>query len=177
MKPIFLIGYMGSGKTTLGRALAKATGLGFIDLDLRIESRFRRSVGQLFAELGEAGFRALERDMLAEVADFSDVIVACGGGTPCFHDNMDLMNAAGLTVRLVASEPVLLRRLMAGQAKRPLLAGKSPDELRRFIAASLAEREPHYSRARASFGSDRLESKEQVADSVSRFASTFNLTL
>ena len=80
MRPIFLIGYMGSGKTTLGRALGRRLGLQFIDLDLYIESRYMRTISQLFAERGEYKFRSIEREMLHEVAEMEDVVVACGGG-------------------------------------------------------------------------------------------------
>ena len=77
MRPIFLIGYMGSGKTTLGRALGRRLGLQFIDLDLYIESRYMRTISQLFAERGEDKFRSIEREMLHEVAEMEDVVVAC----------------------------------------------------------------------------------------------------
>lgn len=84
MKPIFLIGYMGCGKSTLGRNVARMTGFQFIDLDNFIEARFHASVKEIFASRGEEGFRDIERRMLIETSDFQDVIVACGGGTPCF---------------------------------------------------------------------------------------------
>ena len=95
MKPIFIIGFMGSGKSTLGRALAQATGLTFIDLDTYIEQRFHANVRDIFAQRGEDGFRRLERMMLHEVSEFEDVIVACGGGTPCFFNNMEHINSHG----------------------------------------------------------------------------------
>lgn len=177
MQPVFLIGFMGCGKTTLGRALGKATRLEFIDLDTRIECRYRKSVAQIFAERGEAGFREIERRMLAEVADMTDVVVACGGGTPCFFDNMELMNSRGLTVRLDASPDTLLRRLMAGRVRRPLLAGKTDDELAAFIADTQERRRQHYSKAMASFASDLLESAGQIDKSVRLFAETFNIPL
>ena len=98
MRPIFLVGFMGSGKSTLGKALSKATGLRFIDLDTYIECRYHANVRDIFAEKGESGFRDIEQRMIREVSDFEDVIVACGGGTPCFFNNMEVMNGAGLTV-------------------------------------------------------------------------------
>ena len=103
MQPIFLIGYMGSGKTTLGKALAKHLCKEFIDLDTYIECRFHASVKQLFAQRGEEGFRDLERRMLHEIADFEDVIVACGGGTPCYFDNMDYIVGHGFAIYLTTS--------------------------------------------------------------------------
>lgn len=98
MKRIFLMGYMGSGKTTLGRAFARAEGLEFIDLDWYIEERLHKSISELFAERGEEGFRNLERKMLHEAGEFEDVVIACGGGTPCFFDNMEYMNRQGTTI-------------------------------------------------------------------------------
>ena len=80
---------MGAGKTTVGKALSKELGIPFYDLDWYIESRRRKTVAQLFAEVGEEGFRKIEYNMLHEVAEFEDVIISCGGGTPCFFDNID----------------------------------------------------------------------------------------
>ena len=85
MRRIILIGYMGSGKTTVGKALSKETGMMFYDLDWYIESRMHKTVSQIFAEKGEEGFRKIEYNMLHEVAEFEDVIISCGGGTPCFY--------------------------------------------------------------------------------------------
>lgn len=124
MTRIILIGYMGSGKTTLGKALSKELGLPFFDLDWYIENRFCRTVSQLFAERGEEGFRHLEREMLHEVAEFENVVIAAGGGTPCFFDNIDYMNRQAQTVYLKATPDVLFRHLQPGRSKRPLLAGK-----------------------------------------------------
>ena len=101
---IILIGYMGAGKTTVGKALAAELGLRFYDLDWYIESRMRKTVAQLFAELGEEGFRRIERNMLHEVAEFEGVLISCGGGTPCFYDNMQYINQQGLTLYLKASQ-------------------------------------------------------------------------
>ena len=100
MKRIFLIGYMGAGKTTVGKVLSRQLELSFIDLDHYIEGRYHKTVGQLFAEKGEDAFRDIERRMLREVAAFEDVLVSTGGGAPCFFDNMEFMNGAGQTVYL-----------------------------------------------------------------------------
>ena len=96
MKRIILIGYMGAGKTTIGKALSKELGATFYDLDWYIESRMRKTVAQIFAERGEEGFRKMEYNMLHEVAEFENVIISCGGGTPCFFDNMDYLNQQGI---------------------------------------------------------------------------------
>lgn len=137
MQPIFIIGFMGSGKSTLGRALGRATGRTFIDLDNYIEQRFHANVRDIFASRGEEGFRDIERRMLREVSQFEDVIVACGGGTPCFYDNMEVMNAAGLTVMLDVSIDRLHSRLCLGRRRRPLIAAMTDDELRAYITQAL----------------------------------------
>ena len=100
---------MGAGKTTLGKAFAREMSLNFIDLDWFIEERFHKTVQQLFLERGEDGFRELERKMLHEVAEFEDVVVSTGGGTPCFFDNMEYMNDCGDTVFLDVEPAVLFR--------------------------------------------------------------------
>lgn len=175
MKPVFIIGYMGCGKTTFGRALSAATGLRFIDLDFYIEQRFHATVAEIFASHGEDGFRRIERDMLHEVAEFEDVIVSCGGGTPCFFDNVDYMNSRGVTLWLQASHDTLFSRLVRKREKRPLLAGRSDDEIREIISTQLAARAPYYSQAALAWKGDVLEDRRQidatVADFLSRHAS------
>lgn len=177
MKPIFLIGYMGCGKSTMGRALHRLTGMEFIDLDSYIETRFHSNVREIFATRGEDGFRDIERRMLHEVADFENVIVACGGGTPCFFDNMEYMNERGITVWLNTSVAILHSRLMRGRHKRPLIAGKSDEELREFIIEALKQRSEHYDKATIKFGSDKLETESEVAESAMRFASELGLPI
>lgn len=100
MVRIFLTGYMGAGKTTLGKAFARKMNVPFVDLDWYIEERFHKTVGELFTERGETGFRELERNMLHEVAEFENVVISTGGGAPCFFDNMEFMNRVGKTVFL-----------------------------------------------------------------------------
>lgn len=168
MKRIFLIGYMGSGKTTLGKAYARAMQLQFIDLDWYIEERFHKTVQELFEERKEDGFREIERNMLHEVAEFEDVIIACGGGTPCFFDNMEYMNGKGETVFLDASPEVLFRRLKIAKSKRPLLMDKSDEELMDVIQNALRVRIPFYSQAKYVFNAESLEDREQISYSVQR---------
>ena len=166
MVRIFLTGYMGAGKTTLGKAFAREVGLSFIDLDWYIESRFHKTIALLFAERGEEGFRQLERNLLHEVGEFEDVVISTGGGTPCFFDNMDYMNAQGQTVFLDVDVETLFRRLRVATQQRPILRGKSEEELRAFIETALANRAPHYTQARYCFDGSRLESCEQITESV-----------
>ena len=166
---------MGCGKSTLGRALAAATRLDFIDLDHYIEQRFHATVAELFARRGENGFRQVEQAMLREVCGFSDVIIACGGGTPCFFSNMEEMNEAGLTVWLNTPIERLYERLQRNRSKRPILANKSDSELLDFIASALKERTPYYSRANATFCATLLEDKSQIAITARQFCERFNL--
>ena len=160
---------MAAGKTTLGKALARDLGLQFIDLDHYIENRYRCTVSQLFAERGEEAFRQIERNMLHEVAEFEDVVISTGGGTPCFFDNMDYMNAQGITVFLKASVDVIHTRLTIARTQRPLVANKSADELRQYITDMLERRAPYYTRAAHTFCADYLEDNCQVEESVKRF--------
>ena len=159
---IFLIGYMGAGKTTLGKALSKTMNLQFIDLDDFIVSRYHKTIKEIFAEEGEEGFRRIERRSLEEVAGYEDVIISLGGGTPCFFDNMKLVREAGRTVYLKPTEDVLLERLIIGKHKRPLLANKSDDEILAFIREQLSWREPYYMQAEITFNASHLENKEDI---------------
>lgn len=169
MNPLFLVGFMASGKTTLGRALAADLGRTFIDTDIYLESRYRQTIPMLFSTRGEEGFRQLERTILHEVADFEDVVIATGGGMPCFGDNMAYMSSHGTTVHLVCPTDVILTRLRLSRTPRPLVAGKTDDELRAYIDATLAARNPFYMQAHHTFSSHQLESREQIATSVARF--------
>ena len=161
---------MGCGKSTMGRAVSALTGVPFIDLDNYIEQRFHITVKEIFAQRGEDGFRDVERRMLQEVADFEDVIVACGGGTPCFFDNMEYMNTHGTTVFLNTPIDRLHSRLMRGRHKRPLIADKDDEELMTFMKEALAKRMDHYSKAHISFSSERLENKSEIANTAREFA-------
>ena len=170
MKPIFLIGYMGAGKTTLGRVLARKLGCDFIDLDIFIENRFHRSVRNLFETKGEDGFRKIERNVLLEVAEFQDVVIACGGGTPCFFDNMALMREHGFTVWLTAPEPVLFARLTLphAKAKRPSIATKSDEEIMGFIHDNIESRRPYYSQAEIEFDTTLIEKAAETEVTADR---------
>jgi shikimate kinase len=159
---------MGAGKSTLGKAVSRQLGVDFIDLDTYIERRTHRTVKQIFAEDGEDAFRELERRMLHEVADIDHVVIAAGGGTPCFFDNMQYMNAHGTTVFLEVSEPVLINRLKLGKRKRPLLASKTDEELQEVVREAMARRLPFYQQAQLRFSADELESDAQVRASVER---------
>lgn len=159
---------MGAGKTTLGKAFAQKLGVAFVDLDWYIEERFHQTVGELFAQRGEAGFRELERNILHEVGEFENVVISTGGGAPCFFDNMEFMNRTGQTVFLSVHPHLLFDRLKIAKQQRPILQGKQDDELRTFIAESIEKRAPFYTQAQYTFEANELEDRSQVDTSVQR---------
>ena len=164
MKSIILLGYMCAGKTTVGRAVAKKLDCTFYDLDWYIEERFHTKVARIFAEEGEARFRDLERRMLHEAAEFENVVLACGGGTPCFFDNMDYMNGQGDVLK--ASPEVLYKHLLMGKTERPLLKNKTPEQLICFIKEQLQIREPFYSKAKYVLDVSLMDNYEKIQISV-----------
>lgn len=175
-KPVFLIGFMASGKTMLGRALAAAfPGIDFVDLDEAVEEEAGCSVAEIFATRGEEGFRALESVMLRRVA-VAGALIACGGGTPCRPENMDFMLSAGKVVRLDASVDTIVRRLLeADLDKRPLVKAcmGSAELLRQKVEQMMNSRKSHYARAPFVFDANRLDNVPQVAAAVERFSSLF----
>jgi len=163
MKRIFLIGYMGSGKTTIGKLLAARLGFSFVDMDKHIEEKEFKSVSQIFAEKGESEFRLIEQKCLHEVAEFENIVISTGGGAPCFFDNIRFMNTHGTTVYLKLSAAELADRLESSRAnKRPLLAERKGEELQQFIAEGLAKREPFYEQAAYSVSGDIDEIVDQI---------------
>lgn len=162
MKRIFLMGYMGAGKTTVGKKLSKQLNLSFIDLDYYIEGRYHKEIRQLFAERGEEVFRDIERRMLHEVASFEDVLVSTGGGTPCFFDNMEFMNDAGTTVYLKVSVDELANRLEVCKQTRPVLQNRSGEELKQFIADSLENRRSFYEQAQIVFDAEQMMTEQDI---------------
>lgn len=175
MKRIILLGYMGSGKTTVGKALSSHLKLPFYDLDWYIESRMHRTVKQIFDERGEEGFRLVERNMLHEVGEFEDVVVSLGGGTPCFFDNMDYINQQGDTVYLKCSPEVLQQHLVMGRTVRPLLLNKTPDELRQYIGEQLTEREKYYSRAKYVIDVTLMDNYDKIQVTVGKLCHELGL--
>lgn len=175
MTRIILIGYMGAGKTTVGKALAKALNVPFYDLDWYIETRMRRTVKQIFDQEGEDGFRRIEHNMLHEVAEFENVVLSCGGGTPCFFDNIEYMNSLGQVVYLKASPEVLYEHLKMGKSVRPLLLNKTPEEVRHFIKEQLAYREQFYSKAQYTLDIDLLDNYDKINVTVEKLKSLLNI--
>ncbi|MBO5602075.1 MAG: shikimate kinase [Prevotella sp.] len=175
MNRIIIIGYMGAGKTTVGKALSKELGIPFYDLDWYIESRMRKTVAQLFAERGEENFRQIEYNMLHEVAEFEDVIISCGGGTPCFFDNIDYMNEQGETIYLKATPEVLYGHLKMGKTVRPLLLGKTEDELLSYIGQQLSVRENYYNKAKHVLDVSLLDNYEKIKITVKELRKLLNI--
>ena len=175
MTRIILIGYMGAGKTTIGRQLAIALGLQFYDLDWYIELRYHKKVSEIFAEQGEERFRDMERRMLHEVAEFEDVVISCGGGTPCHYDNMQYMNQQAETVYLKVEPEVLCMHLSMGRTIRPLILGKTEDELLQYIRQSLVEREPFYTQAKHTLDVSLMDNYEKIAITIDRLRKELKL--
>ncbi len=145
---IYLIGFMGSGKSFSGQQLATALHLPFVDLDERIEQTEKRSIAQVFESEGESYFRSIEAQLLRATLGDDPAVISCGGGTPCFHQNIDWINANGLSIYLKASVPLLAKRLKKGQEHRPLIRGFNELELEAYIAERLEQRELYYSQAK-----------------------------
>lgn len=172
---IILMGYMGSGKTTVGRALAKDLNMPFYDLDWYIESRMRKTVKQIFDERGEEGFRVIERNMLHEVAEFENTVVSCGGGTPCFFDNIDYLNQQGETVYLKCTPEVLHKHLSMGKTVRPLLLNKTPEQVKTYIEEQLQVREPFYNKAKHTVDVTLMDNYEKIKISVAKLKETLGI--
>lgn len=144
---IFLVGFMGCGKTTMGRKLSAALGYEFIDLDHKLEEQAGMHIAEYFAEHGEDAFRQMESNILKETKYPENAVVSTGGGLPCFFDNMHWMNTNGQTVYMKLTPKMLASRLENAKTPRPVLQGKKGQELVEFIETKLAEREPHYGKA------------------------------
>lgn len=172
MKTVFLIGYMGCGKTTLGEVLARQLDCRFIDLDEYIEQRQGMTVVQIFDEMGENRFRELETEALREVASMTDVIVGCGGGTPCHGDNMALMNQAGVTVWLTTSPERITTRLLLPEqkSKRPKINTLPSNEVLPLVKKELQSRSPFYAQAQLQFDSTDIETGPATARTARRLA-------
>lgn len=151
---VFLIGFMGSGKSTIGRALAAKLGWKFIDMDAEIEKQCAMTVAEIFDTHGEPFFRKKEREVLEQLAGSDKIIVATGGGVAVQEGNMEIMNKAGLTIYLMLTPRNLLKRVERSPDKRPLVRGKSSEELLAFIEERLPEREEYYRRAKATIDCD-----------------------
>jgi shikimate kinase len=144
---IFLIGFMGSGKTTLGRKLAPRLGYEFIDLDHTVEAQEGMTIAEYFSKFGEEAFRRLESKVLRQTPYPANAVISTGGGLPCFFDNMEWMNNHGKTIYIKLSPKTLADRLQKEKDKRPVLREHKGDDLVAFIEGKLHERDGFYNQA------------------------------
>lgn len=145
---IFLMGMPGSGKSTAGKKLAARLSFAFTDLDKFIEEKYQANIAQLFSQEGEAIFREKEKACLEEVAAHGgDRVIALGGGTPCFHTNLSVINAAGISVYLKMPAAALLKRILQGAGERPMFRNMNEELIQKKLVSLLAEREQFYSQA------------------------------
>jgi shikimate kinase len=167
MKKIILLGYMGSGKSTIASRLSKITNIPCIDLDKNIEERTNLSIDQIFKIHGEIYFRKLERTVLLELlASSNDEIISLGGGTPCYANNHELLIGEGIfSIYLKASVETLFERLVSNKNKRPIIADKTEEELKEFIAKHLFDRSYYYNQAQHKLSIDG-RSKDQTTEDI-----------
>jgi shikimate kinase len=154
-KPIILLGFMGVGKTSIGKKLSKQLNWKFLDTDKLIEKKIGLPIPEIFNQLGEDFFREQEREILNEIASLENVVVSVGGGLPCFFDNMDRLNEIGTTVYLKLEPEFIVQRLLESKIKRPLIEGMTPIELQSFIEKKSMEREVFYELANLLIRPDR----------------------
>ena len=163
MKRVILVGFMASGKTTLGKKLSNKMGVKFIDSDKEIELKFQKTIGELFGEKGESGFREIESEFIDELKSQDEFVLATGGGMPCFNDAMARLNAIGSTFYLERSSKELAHRLANAKSKRPLIDGMNDQDLLDFIDERMNERKPFYKAAKVT-----LNREEQNVESISK---------
>ena len=160
---IYLTGFMGAGKTTAGKKLAALLGYAFVDVDTCIEKETGQTIPELFAK-GEFNFREIESMVLHNVSDVENAVISCGGGTPCFNDNLAWMKSHGITVYIQLTAGALFHRLAASKQKRPLIAGKSDVELMEYIMETLRERDYFYRQCHYTVKGENLDVKELLAE-------------
>ncbi len=159
-KNIFFVGFMGSGKTFFGKKLSKKWNRPFVDLDLYIEQKMEKSIDSIFKEYGEHYFRKLENQFLKELSAQENLIISCGGGTPIFHNNLDIMKKSGIVIYIKQPKEILLGRIRRNKQKRPLVQNLNDDELKAFIDQKLEEREKFYNQANIIIELPTLEKME-----------------
>lgn len=156
VKRVFLVGFMGSGKSTIGKYIANDMKWEFIDMDNYFEKKHNCTIKEYFAKYGEDQFRVAENEVVKELSTAENAVIATGGGAPCYYDNMDIMNSAGATIYINVEPEDLANRLSKAKSKRPLLANKSDEELLDYIKSKLGEREEHYRKAKMVVDGERM---------------------
>lgn len=166
MRPLFLIGLPGVGKSTIGRIVAERLGLRFVDTDLFVESRYHTTISSMIGCCGIDKFRKRERVALLELLQEEDTLIATGGGLPIWEDNMDRMLARGLVVYLRSPLDLLAERLYSVRATRPAVAEKTLSEVRDYLEAISLKRNPYYSRAHVVVPIGHLRSAEEELEAA-----------
>ena len=166
MRKIILLGYMGCGKSTIASRLSKITNIQTVDLDKIIEERTNLSINKIFEERGEIYFRKLEHEVFVELLNFSeDLIIGLGGGTPCYANNHELLKGENVvSIYLQGSIDTLFERLASNKSKRPLIADKSDEEMKEFIAKHLFDRSFYYNQAQYKVNIDGKNIEETTKD-------------
>ena len=160
---IFLIGFMGSGKSHWGRLLSQKLGMPFFDLDEQIESHEGKTILELFAEKGEEHFRLMEKDLLHIITESHDsFVMACGGGTPCFYNNIDYMKRSGTVVWINTPPEILYQRLRLEKDKRPLIRDLNDEQIRNFIFKKFSDRKMYYDQAEVHMEDEPLQLDELI---------------
>lgn len=168
---IFLVGFMGSGKSYIGKRLADSLCLAFQDLDSIIEKNEGLTIAQIFDGYGEHIFRGMETNTLQALSDLKNTVIATGGGTPCFNDNMTWMNENGITIYLKTHEDVLFNRLKNNLDERPLLEGKSELELKQYLQDKIKERNLFYEQAQIVY--EQKEAHMNVVEDLVEYLGRF----
>lgn len=171
---IFLLGLTGAGKSTVGKLLANKLSYTFLDLDEVIQFETKRSISNIFEKEGEEHFRKLENSYLKKITKSDRRVIATGGGTPCYHDSMDFIKNNGLSIFIYTPVELITDRLFdTDSSQRPMLKGKSKEELFQFLTGKMAERLPFYARADFSIDSNIAETPEQIASMLLVLARLF----
>lgn len=171
MSRIFLVGFMGVGKSTVGKKLASLLGYQFLDLDADFEQSYKISIPEFFQKYDEALFRKLEYEKLISSLECENVVISTGGGTACFFDSMDVMNNNGLTIYLEMPVAGIASRLINARKKRPLVLGLSEQELTAFIESKLKERKVFYEKAKVRVDAFNAD-VQQLAENISKLVSS-----
>lgn len=161
---IFLLGYMGSGKSTAGKKLASKLGMDFLDLDEHIEKEYGKTIPEIFDSEGEEKFRELEHLYLQKAILLDNIVISLGGGTPCYYNNIEIINNNGLSVYFKMSVETLANRLVNAKKKRPLIQDMTEVDLKHFIETNLSKREYFYAQAHY-----KVKAKDLNVDELAEF--------
>ncbi len=161
---IYLIGYMCCGKTTIGKKIANKIGYGFVDMDVLFEEKYKITISAFFEKYGQDAFRILEQKLLHTTASMDNMVIATGGGTPCFGDNMEWINANGLSIYLKTNEGFIVDRLKKAKKQRPLVKNILPDDLPSYVAEAIKQREPYYSQATITMPNNEMDLSSIIAE-------------